>query len=524
MRKFKLLTLLLLIPLAFLASNCSQQYDIVIIGGMIYDGSGESPYEANIGIKGGYIVEIGAIDASQGLTTIDAKGLYIAPGFIDVHTHCDRNLTNPDLKSAQNYLMQGVTTVVTGNCGSGTYEVGKYFSTLEEQGIGLNVIHLIGHGRVRSEVIGSADREPTPEELEQMKQLIAKGMEEGAVGLASGLFYAPGSFAKTEEVIELARVVGEFDGIYTSHIRDESNYSTGLKASIEEAIEVGEKAGVPVEISHIKALGKPVWGMAEEICRIIENAQQRGVKVYADQYPYVASSTGLSSAVIPRWVQAGGGMISRLKDPELSERIKREVAENIDRRGGPETIVISSYRANPEWEGKNLLEISRELNKNEVDTAIELVMNGGPGIISFNMQEADVEYFMQKPYVMTASDGSVPELGRGVPHPRSYGTFTRKIRTYVMDKKILSLEQAIRSSSGLPAELLDLQDRGLLKKGFVADIIVFDPNTITDKATFTEPHQYSEGIMTLFVNGNIVIENGLYNGTLAGKPLRMNIH
>ncbi|MCH8286270.1 amidohydrolase family protein, partial [candidate division KSB1 bacterium] len=301
MRKFKLLTLLLLIPLAFLASNCSQQYDIVIIGGMIYDGSGESPYEANIGIKGGYIVEIGAIDASQGLTTIDAKGLYIAPGFIDVHTHCDRNLTNPDLKSAQNYLMQGVTTVVTGNCGSGTYEVGKYFSTLEEQGIGLNVIHLIGHGRVRSEVIGSADREPTPEELEQMKRLIAKGMEEGAVGLASGLFYAPGSFAKTEEVIELARVVGEFDGIYTSHIRDESNYSTGLKASIEEAIEVGEKAGVPVEISHIKALGKPVWGMAEEICRIIENAQQRGVKVYADQYPYVASSTGLSSAVIPRW-------------------------------------------------------------------------------------------------------------------------------------------------------------------------------------------------------------------------------
>jgi len=521
-RKIKFSTFLFLITLPFFVGNCSQQYDIVITGGMIYDGSGNTPYAANIGIRGGYIAAIGDIDASQGLSNINANGLYIAPGFIDVHTHCDRNLTNPELKSAKNYLLQGVTTVVTGNCGSGTFEVEKYFSTLEEQGVGPNVIHLIGHGRVRSEILGSANREPTAEELEKMKQLVAKGMTEGAVGLASGLFYAPGSFAKTDEVIELARTVSEYDGIYSSHIRDESNYSIGLRAAIEEAIEVGESAGVPVEISHIKALGKPVWGMAEEISTIIENARERGVKVFADQYPYVASSTGLAPAVIPRWVQAGGGMIDRLQDPELSERIKREVAENIDRRGGPETILISSYRTKPEWEGKYLSDISVELNKNAVDTAIELVINGGPGIISFNMQDADVEYFMQKPYVMTASDGSVPTFGRGVPHPRSYGTFTKKIRTYVIDKKIMSMEQVIRSSSAVPAELLDLQDRGMLKEGYAADIIVFDPNTITDKATFNDPHQYSEGIITLMVNGNIVIENGQYNGKLSGKPLRMN--
>lgn len=521
MQRLYLFSLVLLVALTPLLSSCSQSYDIVITGGMVYDGTGGSPYPADIGIRNGSIVTIGSVDAGESTTIVNARGMYIAPGFIDMHTHCDRNLENNELKSAQNYLMQGVTTVVTGNCGSGTYNVEEYFTTLESQGVGINVIHLVGHGTVRREVLKQADREPTEEELQKMRDLVSQGMEAGAYGLSSGLFYAPGSYSKTDEVVELAKVAGIYKGIYASHIRDESDYTVGLKSAITEAISIGEQAGVPVQISHIKALGRSVWGMAPEISEIIENAQGRGVRVYADQYPYVASSTGLSAAVIPRWVQAEGGMQDRLRDPELASRIRKEIAENINRRGGPETIVISRFDENPDLEGKNLSEISKTRNKSDVETAIELVLEGGPGIVSFNMQDSDVEYFMKKPYVMTASDGSVPIFGKGVPHPRSYGTFTRKIREYVFNKKVVTMEHAIRSSSALPAEVLGLQNRGMLKEGYAADIVVFDPNTIEDKATFSEPHQYSEGIQTLIVNGVIVIVDGRYNGELAGKPLRL---
>ena len=521
MRKSGMLIQILLTIFLLVFTNCAQTYDVVITGGMIYDGSGGQPYAADIGIKDGYITKIGSLDKSGG-TVIDVHGLYVAPGFIDIHTHCDRKIQNTELKSAKNYLMQGVTTVVTGNCGSGTYQVDEFFETLEQQGIGLNVVHLIGHGSVRRAVMELADREPTPDELDQMRRLISLGMEDGAVGLSTGLFYAPGNFAKTGEVVELAHVVHDYGGIYASHIRDESNYSVGLKEAIKEAIAVGEQADVPVEISHIKALGKPVWGSAPEICEIIESAQSRGMKVYADQYPYNASSTGLSAAVIPRWVQADGQLHDRLNDPGLSARIRKEIAENIDRRGGAETIVIASYSVNRELEGKNLREISEIFNKPVIDTAIELVLNDSPGIVSFNMQDSDVEYFMKKPYVMTASDGSLPVFGEAVPHPRSYGTFPRKIRKYVVEKGVVSLEQMIRSSSALPADMLGLYDRGMLKEGYAADIVIFDLNTIADKATFAEPHQYSEGIEFLLINGEVVVENGSYEGRLAGKPLRMN--
>ncbi|MGD8535158.1 MAG: amidohydrolase family protein, partial [Candidatus Aminicenantes bacterium] len=327
---------------ALLLVSCSSSYDVVISGGLIYDGTGSAPYEADIGIKDGRIKTIGQIKIS-GNVTINAEGLFVAPGFIDIHTHCDRGLEVDELKNAKNYLTQGVTTVVTGNCGGGTYRVAEFFSQLDSQGTGPNVIHLIGHGTVRREVMGQEAREPTADELEKMKELIAQGMKGGAAGFSTGLFYAPGSFAKTEEVVELARTVKEYSGIYATHVRDESNYTIGLKASIKEAIAVGEQAGIPVEISHIKALGRPVWGQSAEVCAIIEGARERGVKVYADQYPYMASSTGLSAAVIPRWIQAGGGMKDRLDDPDLLPRIKKEIEENIDRRGGPESLVIVSF-------------------------------------------------------------------------------------------------------------------------------------------------------------------------------------
>jgi N-acyl-D-amino-acid deacylase len=501
--------------------SCSSNYDIVIKNGTIYDGSDNPPITADIGIKNGQIKTIGKINNS-GKITINAENLIVAPGFIDVHTHCDRSILNSDLSNAKNYLTQGVTTVVTGNCGGGTYQVGEFFRKLDSLGIGVNVIHLIGHGTVRQAVMGQEAREPTTEELDQMKQLVSDGMKEGAAGISSGLFYSPGSFAKIYEIIELAKVVKQTDGIYASHVRDESNYNIGVKESIKEALVVGEKTGITVEISHIKALGEPVWGKASEICEVIENAQRRGVSVYADQYPYTASSTGLSAAVISRWVQADGEMRERLADSKLLSQIKKEIEANITRRGGPESIVLVSYSANEKFAGKNLLEISRILNKPIEETAIQLVLNGSPSIISYNMTDEDVESFMKKSYIMTGSDGSVKIPNERFSHPRSYGTFPRKIRKYVLEKKVISMGQAIRAATSLPAEMLGLKNRGKLKKGFIADIVIFNPEKIEDKATFANPHQYSEGIQYLIINGEIVIEDGKYNGKLAGKTLRMN--
>jgi N-acyl-D-amino-acid deacylase len=507
--------------LVIIAAGCSTSYDVVIKGGTIYDGRGGAPYVADIGVKNGTINTIGKIKKSAELI-IDANGSIVSPGFIDIHTHSESSLQSEMGKNAKNYLMQGVTTVVTGNCGEGTYRVEEFFDKLETQGTGLNVIHLIGHGTIRRSMMGQDAREPTEEELERMKQLLNQGMEEGAAGLSTGLFYAPGSFAKTEEIVALAKVVKKYGGMYATHIRDESNYSLGLKEAIKEAIAVGEQASIPVEISHIKALGKPAWGMAKDVCDIIESARERGVRVYADQYPYVASSTGLSAAVIPRWVQAGGQMRGRLENQGLLPKIKKEIAENIERRGGPESLIIVTYSKNRNFDGKNLSEISQMIGKPVVETAIHLVQNGSPSIISFNMQESDLEHFMKKPYVMTGSDGNIQIPDNSFPHPRSYGTFPRKIRQYVLEKKWITMEQAIRAATSLPAEVLGLADRGSIQKGFVADILIFDPDEISDKATYEAPHQYSEGVKYLLIGGDPVIENGIYNGLLAGNPIRMN--
>jgi len=500
----------------------APEFDLVIAGGTVFDGTGAPGISAGIGVKDGVVVSIGPISPAAGKRVIQAKGLYIAPGFIDIHTHGDSGIINDQLKGAQNYVAQGVTTLVTGNCGSGTYEVAQYFARIRQQGAGTNIVHLVGHGAVRGAVLRNADRAPTAAELEKMKGLVDKAMREGAAGLSSGLFYAPGSYAKTEELVELAGIVRPYGGIYASHIRDESDYTIGLKASIAEAIEIGEKAGVPVQISHIKALGEPVWGQAPEICRIIEAAQGRGVKVAADQYPYHASSTSLAAATLARWVEADGRMRERLKDPALQPRIKKEMADNIQRRGGPEALMIASYRARPEWEGKNLLEISRILGKSPVDAAIELLIDGGAGVISFNMSEADIEFFMRKPYVATGSDGNIVAFGSGLPHPRSYAAFTRKIRVYVIEKKLIGMEQAIRAATSLPAGILGLKDRGLIRQGYAADLVIFDPAAIADRATYEKPHQYAAGIDYVLVNGKPAVDGGKLTGVLAGKPLPLH--
>jgi N-acyl-D-aspartate/D-glutamate deacylase len=523
MRKNAFVIFILILACSLLLSVSPAPYDVIIKGGSVIDGTGAKGIMTDLGIRDGIIRRIGDLNKARGKRVIDARGKIVVPGFIDVHTHCDSGVRDKRRKGALNYLYQGVTTLVGGNCGGGTYRVTDYFQRLEEQGVGTNIVHLVGHGTVRQAVMKFSDAAPNIKEMEEMKALVEKAMQEGAAGLSSGLFYAPGSYARAQELIELCRVVKEYGGIYATHIRDESNYSIGLRAAVKEAIEIGEKSGVTVQISHIKALGKPVWGLSREISRIIEDARSRGVKVYADQYPYNASSTSLTAAVIPRWVQAKGRMRELLINTSQLSKIKEEIARNIKRRGGPETLVLASFPKKIEWEGRSLADISIGQKKNAVDTAIELVLMGGASLISFNMSEKDVEYFMAQPWVMTGSDGSLPLFGVAMPHPRSYGTFPKKIRTYVLRKKLLSMEQAIRAASGLPAEMLGFKDRGRLKAGYLADVVVFDPERIRDKATYTDPHQYSEGIDLVLISGSVIIENGEFNGTLAGKPLKKGI-
>jgi N-acyl-D-amino-acid deacylase len=518
-RIFKRFTLLLLLTMATL--QCSRRYDLVISGGTIYDGSGEAPFKADIGITDGVIRHIGRIRTGR-TEVIDATGLFLSPGFIDMHTHCDGGLRKPGMSAAQNYLMQGVTTVVTGNCGSGTYRVAEYFDRLDSIGIGPNVVHLVGHGTLRGKVMGQEDRAPAADEMKEMKELLNLGMKQGAAGMSTGLFYAPGSYAKTGEIIELVQELKAYRGIYASHIRDEGSFTTGLIASVEEAIAIGEAAGIPVQISHIKALGKPVWGLSGEVTSMIASARGRGVKVMADQYPYTASNTGLSAAVLPRWVQAGGSSAVRLTDPELLPGIREEMAVNIEKRGGPGSLVIISYARDSSYNGKSLAEISELQGKPVVETAIDLILNGGSGVISYNMDESDVLHFMRQDYVMTCSDGHVQPLNEGMPHPRNFGAFTRKIRKYVLEDEIITMEMAIRAATSLPAEMLGLKNRGRIAQGCAADLVLFDPHTIRDRATFTDPHHYSEGIIYLLVNGEPVIERGIYNGKLAGRTLRMN--
>jgi len=387
--------ILFLLIIACSILQCSRKYDVVLSGGTIYDGSGDAPFIADIGITDGVIQAIGRIQSGKS-RVIDATGLFISPGFIDMHTHCDWGLVKPGMSDAQNYLRQGVTTVVTGNCGSGTYRVSEYFSHLDSIGVGPNVVHLVGHGTLRGTVMGQEDRAPAADEMEKMKELLAGGMQEGAAGFSTGLFYAPGSYSETGEIIELGKEVKGYHGIYASHIRDEGKFTTGLLASIEEAISIGEAAEIPVQISHLKALGKPVWGLSDEVTAMIENARERGVDVWADQYPYTASNTGFSAAVLPRWVQAGGKTESRLTDPDLLPGIKEEMARNIENRGGPKSLLLISYAEDSTFNGKNLAEISKLMGKPVVETAIHLLLNGGSSVISFNMTESDVLHFMQK--------------------------------------------------------------------------------------------------------------------------------
>lgn len=494
----------------------TQQLDLLILHGKLVDGSGKKPRTADIGIRGDRIVFVG--DAGKANLTaariVDATGLVVAPGFIDSHTHTLNDLSDPSRKSNESYLMQGVTTVVTGNDGGSVLNIGETLRKWDEQGIGTNAILLTGHGTIRGRVLGPTDAQPNAAQLEEMKQMVARGMDEGAFGLSTGLYYAPGSYANTEEVIELSKVAAAKGGIYDTHMRDESSYSIGLLGSIKETIRIGREAKIPVHISHIKALGPEVWGQSKQAIEVIKKARAAGLEASACQYPYTASGTSLQASLIPRWAEIGGRaeLLKRIDDPQMRPRLLAEMEENLKRRGGAESLLVTDGR-DGQLVGRKLSEIASARSKSAVETALELIRSGSIGVASFNMNEKDIERFMKQKFMMTCSDGS-----NG--HPRKYGTFPRKLREYVYTRKLISLPFAVRNSSALTAETFRIPERGLIREGYFADVIVFDEKTVADRATYEQPELLSVGMKYVIVNGKIAVENGAYTGALAGRALR----
>jgi N-acyl-D-aspartate/D-glutamate deacylase len=494
------------------------QVDLLLRRGQVIDGSGAAPRVLDVGIRGDRIVFIG--DAARaGITaarTIDARGLVVAPGFIDPHTHTMEDLSDAARKSNENYLMQGVTTVVTGNDGSSAVSIAERLDKWTQGGIGTNAALLAGHATIRSQVLGQTDAQPDETQLAQMKALMAQAMNDGAFGMSTGLYYAPGSYAKTEEVIELAKVCAAQGGIYDTHMRDENSYSIGLLGSIRETIRIGREAHIPVHISHIKALGPEVWGQSVAAIKLINQARRAGVDVTANQYPYNASGTGLVAALVPRWAEVGGRaeMLKRFDDPVVRPRLVSDMEANLKRRGGAESLLLTTAR-DPQLVGQTLSAIATQRNQSPVEAAIEIIKVSAPSVASFNMSEPDIERFMRQPWVMTGSDGSTG-------HPRKYGTFPHKLREYVYHKHLITLPFFVRHSSALTAETFRIPERGRLRVGYYADVIVFDEKTVADRATYVQPELLAVGMRYVIVNGQLAVEDGKYTGTLAGRALRKN--
>ena len=510
-----------LLPAAFALTACSPApYDTVLQGGRVLDGTGSPPVVADVGIHDGVVAAVGDLSGVEAETLLDVTGLYVAPGFIDVHSHAGPGLALAELSHGEPLLAQGLTTVVVNPDGGGPVDLVEQRAALEAEGLGVNVLQFIGHGSVRGRVMSSADRAPTGDELNEMRDLVRAGMEAGAWGLSSGTFYTPGSYSENAELIELARVAAQFDGVYTSHIRDESNYTIGVLAAVEEVIDVSRQAGITGIVTHVKALGPPVWGSGRAIAEQIEAARAEGLPVYADQYPYLASATGLSAALLPRWSQAGGSeaFAERVADPDTGARIREAMVENLARRGGADRIQFRRFTDDPSIEGRLLSDLAAEHGADPVDLALELILQGGPSIVSFNMSDEDLLTLMTREWTMTSSDGGLPLFGVGVPHPRSYGAFARKIGKFVFQDGVMPLEAAVRSMTALPAEVMGMDDRGRIAEGAVADLVVFS-DYFQDNATFTEPHQLSSGVVHLFVAGEAAILNSAFTGARAGQVL-----
>lgn len=493
--------------------------DVVIRGVTLYDGSGRPGVVGDLAVRGDRLAAVGTFAVAGTPRVIDGTGLAAAPGFIDLHTHSDNPLLQPATRANLCYLMQGVTTVVTGNCGSGPTDVAGYFRRLEGGGVGTNVIHQVPHNDVRRRVMGNVNRPPTEAELKRMEDLVDQGMKAGAWGLSTGLIYNPGTYAKTDEIIALAKVAARHGGFYASHIRNEG---TGVLAAIEEALTIGREAGLPVHISHLKASGRKAWGLAADEIALVQAARAKGQAVSADQYPYTASSTSLAATLVPALFREGSArdFQARLADPEQGARVRQAISRSIADHEGGKSVRIARYRPRPQWQGLDLAAIAAQEKKAPLDIVLEIEQHGGAQIIHFGMSEEDVRLIMKQPFVATASDGSSQTPGDTLPHPRSYGCFARKIGRYAIEERVISVEHAVRSASGLPADILKLPERGYLKAGYIADVVVFDPKTYRDRATFERPHQLATGVRYLFVNGRLAVDEGKSTGVLAGKVLR----
>ena len=493
-----------------------QNVDLLLRNGTLIDGTGSAPRRADVGIKGDRIAWIGDASTTRVVATrtIDASGLTIAPGFIDPHTHSTGELSSATAKGNVNYLMQGVTTVITNNDGGGPVDVGAQMARWTQQGIGTNAAVYVGQGSVRGSVMGSSGLAPTPAQLDSMKKLVARAMDDGAIGMSTGLFYAPGSYATTEEVIELAKVAAAKGGRYDSHVRDESSYGIGVVKSVEEVIRIGREARMPAHVSHIKALGVDVWGRSDSIIAVMKKARAEGVDVSGSLYPYTASGTSVTASLFPRWAETGGrdSVNIRLADSTIRRRIVREMEENMRRRGGASSLLITGSR-DTTIRGKRLDAIATMWNTTPIEAAIRIIQNGGASVASFNMNEADIVNFMKQDFISLDSDGSDG-------HPRKYGAFPKFFREYVREKKVMSLQEAVRKSSALSAQMMGLRERGTIAPGLFADVIVFDAASFRDRATYEQPTLLAEGMRFVIVNGVLAVDSGQYTGSTSGRVLK----
>ena len=491
--------------------------DILLSGGTVIDGTGAGAQTGDVAIRKGRLFFPQPEMVVEAVWEIDCTGLIVCPGFIDLHNHSDGEIEDAGTRSAMNYVMQGCTTLVTGNCGFGPIKVAAYYDHIDEYGAGTNIAHLLPQGGLRKAVLDSSRVEPTELQMQEMLELAEQAMNDGAWGMSTGLIYVPSSYANTQEITTIAKVVAQHGGIYVSHIRGEG---TNLLESVGEAIQIGKEAKLPVHISHFKAAGRSAWGLVREATQQIEQKRGEGYQITADQYPYIASSTSLGATVLPSWAREGGGKQLRQRLVEDRETLEPLIRSALKKADGGASIRLARYKPKPKWVGKDLATIAQLTGKTVVDVAFEVLMNGGASVVKFSMNEQDVRHVMSHAWVATASDGGVKLPGATKPHPRNYGTFPRKLGYYSLDQKVIPIEQAIYSMTGLPAKILSMSDRGLLKTDMIADVAVFDPKTIEAKATFDRPHQYPVGIRYLFVNGEATVVAGSPTGALPGRALR----
>ncbi|WP_346316991.1 D-aminoacylase [Chitinophaga sp. YIM B06452] len=522
----KRFTLFPALLLAAFSVKAQTGADILIKNARIIDGTGNNWYYGEIAVKDGRILQTSRMPLNiTAARTIDAGGKVAAPGFIDVHTHIEGDEFK--VPTAESFIYDGVTTVITGNCGSSNVDLRKYFYQLDSMKLSINTASLIGHNDVRRAVMGSTDRAPSAAEQQQMEALVEEAMKAGAVGLSTGLIYLPGLYAKTPEVVGLAKVAARHGGVYATHMRNEGD---AVEAAINEALTIGREAKIPVEISHFKIGGKQNWGRSNVTLAMVEKARKEGLEVTIDQYPYTASSTSLRT-MLPDWALSGGtdSIVYRLKDPVLRKRIASEMTAIYKGRRLKhlDYAVVAYFKQDTTYNGKSITEINKLRGRksnlaNEVQTILDISEMGNAGMVFHGMSEEDVKYIMQYPYNMFASDASIREFGVGVPHPRGYGTNARVLGKYVREEKVIRLEEAVRRMTSLPAQKFRLQQRGLLLPGYAADIVVFDPETVKDLSTFTAPHQYSTGFQYVLVNGMVTLDNGKHNGARGGAVLKLN--